>query len=237
MYENLAVQNELDRWKTIHYRTRDILKGDKLTSIDNSLFYALQDVCQRLSFYVNKEWILRLTKDIDDCFYGLIWETKNIKLGITPSIQEYIRMRPLTGMIYILFNFIEVANLSIMPTIFFENKIVKASKLLANNFICWSNDLVSYEKEMKRNNNHNLVLIFNKRYNLTIDDAVKKTTEMCNAQAKALNCLESRSLSCQKSLTTQIKSYLYSLGIWMRGHLEWSLTSKRYNNSLQINII
>ena len=60
---------------------------------------------------------------------------------------------------------------------------------------------------------------------------------MCNTQAKALTLLQSRSLPYQKFLTNRCEHYLYSLGIWMRGSLEWYLTTKRYNNRLQINII
>ncbi|MGK7914722.1 MAG: terpene synthase family protein [Prochloraceae cyanobacterium] len=52
-----------------------------------------------------------------------------------------------------------------------KNNLVKAARLLANNFVCWSNSIVSYEKEMHKNNNHNLVLIFPNKYDLSLDDA------------------------------------------------------------------
>ncbi len=63
--------------------------------------------------------------------------------------------------------------------------------MIANNVISWSNDIIGLEIEMKRRDVHNLVLVLQQEYQLTLQEAINRAAELCNEEVRKFMDLES----------------------------------------------
>lgn len=76
---------------------------------------------------------------------------------------------------------IEHANLSIT---IYESSLVQTLMRITNNAICWSNDIISLEKEMVRGEPNNLVLAMQQEYTCSLQEAVQLINEMITREVK-----------------------------------------------------
>lgn len=85
-------------------------------------------------------------------------EAINRARGITPDLTTYLRMRSLTSGLWIDTEFIEIAERVHLPPEVRNHSVVRTLTCAANNIVCWANDIISLDKEVKRGDIHNLVL-------------------------------------------------------------------------------
>jgi 5-epi-alpha-selinene synthase len=99
---------------------------------------------------------------------------------------------------------------------------------MANNVVCWSNDIISLDKEMKRGDVHNLVLALRCEHQLVLQEAIDHAGELHDAEVRAFIDLEPRLPSFGAAVDAELARYVVILRSWMRGNLDWSHASGRY---------
>jgi hypothetical protein len=99
---------------------------------------------------------------------------------------------------------------------------------MANNVVCWSNDIISFAKEMKHNETHNLVLVLQYHYHLTPQEAIKKAADMTNEEVNKFIILQEKLPTFGTANDANVKRFIAVLRSWMRGNLDWSYISDRY---------
>lgn len=91
----------------------DILKGSNVISEAQPLSYALRDLRQRLVVLAPTSiWMRRFTRSVAEHFTSTVWEATNRSRGLNPDLKSYIRMRPITGGLYVDTEFIGIAERS-----------------------------------------------------------------------------------------------------------------------------
>ena len=98
---------------------------------------------------------------------------------------------------------------------------------LANELVCWSNDLVSLDKELQQGDVHNLVQVLQHEHGLSLQGAVEQATQQHDETLVAYLGAEQR-VKEQFSDWQELATYLELLRARIRGIHDWAIVSGRY---------
>ncbi|MFB2980360.1 hypothetical protein [Microseira sp. BLCC-F43] len=217
-----------DKLSILHQRLVDVLNGADVSGQDDNLTQALQDICQRLIQRTSCEWVERFARDVEQQLQGFVWESTNRLAGITPDLSSYVKLRPYSLTIFPNLDLTWVSQDIPANAKFLRHIYVQQMTVMVCNHIGWTNDVLGINRELREENPHNIVLVLQQEYNLSLQDAVKRAVEMCNAEVKAFLNLESRLPSFGETEDISLKRYIDGLRSWIRGHLNWCSETARY---------
>ncbi len=136
--------------------------------------------------YSNVEWRKRFLCSVDDYFASCIWEAENRVANRVPDVATYIRMRPFAGALNTDIELIELCEHIYLPAAVYAHPAVQSLTLMCNNTVCWSNDIISLEKERQSGDMHNLVIAVRSERQCSWQAAVDYVTELHNIESRAL---------------------------------------------------
>lgn len=211
----------------------EILEGSKPGVGEDALAHALWDLRARIrDAGLFGAWMVRFVGSVREHFDSTVWEATNRSLGAIPDIDSYIRMRPVTGGLNVDTQFIEVAEHTRLPATVRGNPVLQTLTRTSNNSVCWANDVFSLEKEARRGEVHNLVLILEHEENLTRSDAVDRAIEMHNAEVRTfVDSASQLRASAGGRPDESLDRFVGVLVARMRGFLDWANESGRYEPS------
>lgn len=211
----------------IHENLLQVLKGETPSQADTALAHALYDIRRRLACKATPDWMCRFVHSVVEYFESSVWEAQNRAEGLMPDTSVYILMRPYTGGLYTDIELIDITEDIYLPLPVRKNDMVQLLALMANNVVCWSNDIISYAKESKHNDVHNLVATL-LPFQPSLQSAVNQATEMTNHEIQSFIQLEKRLPSFGAKIDEDLRRYVGVLRSWMRGNLDWAYDSGRY---------
>jgi 5-epi-alpha-selinene synthase len=212
-------------------RYLEILKGADPRVSEQPLLYALKDLRQRLVAKAPTDlWMRRFTRSVAEHFTSTVWEATNRSRRLNPDLKSYVRMRPITGGLYVDTEFIGITERTHVPPEVREHPDVGALMRASNNVVCWANDLFSLEKEAKRGDVHNIVLVLQHERGLSLRSAVAEVVAMHNAQVREFERAEPRIPSFGRAVNTNLSRFVSVLKTRMRGNFDWSQESGRYGS-------
>jgi 5-epi-alpha-selinene synthase len=116
-----------------------------------------------------------------------------------------------------------------LPPEVFEHPIVKRLELATVNIIAWSNDLFSFNKEMKvGHNNFNLVTVLQQEYQISLQQAFDHAADLHNTEVQLFIDLSAQVPSFGAEIDANLERYLLGLRFWIRANLDWSAGTERY---------
>ncbi|SER09932.1 hypothetical protein SAMN05421690_100866 [Nitrosomonas sp. Nm51] len=218
-----------DRLSALHNRCIEILTGYSTKSNDIPLIHALHDIYCRLQPFSSKSWMLRFAKSAAEYFEATLWEAQNRHLNRWPDTDSYMLMRPFSGRLLTDIELIEIAeNIEIPCTARAHPCLIKLASL-TNNVVCWSNDIISLNKEKAHGDMHNLVLVMQHELNISLQEALNLVKKLVDAQIQQFQTFEKRLPRFSDVPNHVVKKYVAVLRAWMRGNLDWAYESRRYN--------
>lgn len=211
----------------------EILEGSKPENSEDALAHALWDLRTQVEDEtLSGAWMERFVDSIREHFDSTVWEATNRSRGAIPDIDSYIRMRPITGGLNVDTQFIEVAEHARLSATVRVNPILQTLTRTSNNSVCWANDIFSLEKEARRGEVHNLVLILEHEENLTRQSAVRLAIEMHNTEVSTfVETIPQLRASVGKQPNENLERFVDVLMSRMRGFLDWANESGRYEQS------
>mgnify|MGYP002336024624 CR=1 FL=1 len=217
-------------------RFLEIMEGFKPAPEEVSLAHALWDLRQRvLAEAPAAAWVAQLIASIGEHFESTVWEATNRSRGVTPDMDSYIRMRPVTGGLNVDTQFIEIAERTHLPLEVRYHPVLQTLTRTSNNAVCWANDIFSLQKEMKRDV-HNLVLVLQHAEGLTLQEAVNRAAEMHNAEVRTFTDSVSQLQSLGDHQTdVNLKRFVGVLHTRMRGFVDWANESGRYQPLVSVS--
>ena len=215
------------RLSGIHSEFLEILQGRAPEKYDSALAHALYDLRSRLLRKANAEWFCRFVYSVIEYFESSVWEAINRMEKKTPATQTYILMRPYTGGLYTDIELIDITEDIYLPLPVRKNEIIQRLTLMTNNVVCWSNDIISYAKESKHHDVHNLVATLLPSQQ-SLQHAIDLATAMTHAEVDAFVALEKQIPSFSADIDRDVQRYVAILRSWMRGNLDWAYESGRY---------
>lgn len=212
----------------LHTRFLEVLRGMQPTREDTPLTRALYDLWSRTQAAAPDVWKERFVHHMEEFFDAGVWESRNRLTGMTPAVAIYLKMRPYAGGLYPFMDMFDFTEQVALPSELRDDPVVQRLTTMANNIVCWSNDIMSLSKEIQHGEIHNLVLSMRLHQQLTLQQAVDRAAALHDAEVRAFRELELRLPSRAGVVHPEIKRYVSVLGRFIRGSLDWLYTSRRY---------
>lgn len=200
---------------------------------DMPLVHALYDLYSRLQDHrqlrmLSDVWMRRFVRAVRDHLEATLWEASNRAGGVVPELAAYVRMRPLTGGLSIVTELVEIVEGTHLPEEVRAHPTVKRMTEASHNVVCWANDILSLEKELRHGDVNNLVIVLRKADGLALQCAVNRAAEMHDAEIETFERSRRHLPSFGPTLDAALRRYLESLQNRMRGTWDWSQKSGRY---------
>jgi len=215
------------RLSGVHAELLEILLGRAPEQYDSALGHALYDIRSRLLRKASSAWMSRFVYSVIEYFESSVWEAINRADQKIPDTETYILMRPYTGGLYTDIELIDITEDIYLPLHVRKNEVIQRLSLMANNVVCWSNDIISHAKESKHHDVHNLVATLLPSQP-SLQHAVDLAAEMTRAEIDAFVELEKQIPAFSADIDRDVQRYVAILRSWMRGNLDWAYESSRY---------
>ena len=185
---------------------------------------AMADIRERVAARASSAWMGRLALHLREYIEGCRWERILRQQGEVPTLATYSKLRLLISAVYPCFDFAGMC-IDSRSTRIAENVRVQQLEVMANNYVCWVNDIYGVDKELGEATTSNLVIVLAKEFGLSWEQALAKAIEMCNAELAAFCALEK---VMQRLGDEGCRAYVDALRSWMRGNLDWYADTGRY---------
>lgn len=229
-FEEAGPRKQTELLQELHARLLDILKGAELTDFDTSVQIALRDIRLRLQQlpHATSELMLRFVENMTAYFEGVLCEVLNHLQGSVPDLATYMKLRSFTSAVFIYCDLIQIVDRIALPPEVIEHPTVKRLKLATNNVSTWANDIFSLQKEVGEGQTHNLVVVLQHEYQISVQEAVERAAEIHDAEVRTFIELSAQLPSFGAQIDAELQRYISGLRSWMRGCLDWYLETGRY---------
>ncbi len=189
---------------------------------------ALGDLRTRIHTRGGPGCLRRFTEASSDWFESMHEEIRNRVRVTPPSLLDYLRLREVTVGMYTEYALLDVTHQVRTTDSFWIEPDVRRLAAMAANIIGWANDVFSYGKERNAGDPHNMVLLFSAEQGLSTDEAVARTVVMHDREM--MRFLElTESVRRSRWISTElIEPFLDLLFAWIRGNIDWAVSSDRY---------
>lgn len=223
----------MTRLRDVQERMLAVLTGAEPRARDGQLVHMLADLRERTRAWADAAFLPRFHADIARYFQSNVWELDNLQRGASPCEPLYLKMRPLTGAAPVVFDLIELVGHQPVQALR-EHALVQQLELLANNAICWANDIGSLDKELLEGNPHNLVLVLRNDHRLTMDEALARASAMHAAELAAFEELFEKLPGIMGLSDLHVRGYLADIRSFVGGNLVWMQETMRYRACLSM---
>lgn len=190
----------------------------------------LLSIRERLLRCVSHAWLGRFVEDVSEYLLrGTLTSAVRWTAGSVAPLDEYIEHRVWDSAVLPAQDLIEVAGAGELPEFFHARGDFRELRRLCTNVTAFTNDLVSYSKEVRGHASpNNLVHVVMVHEHATLSQAIERVIAMINADVAAFERVACALPSFDRDTNARVDRYLASQRAWMGGNLLWSLASGRY---------
>jgi 5-epi-alpha-selinene synthase len=229
--DEAGIGQDPEQLARFHRRLLDVLRGVPPRPDEEPLVHSLWDLYSRMRANAPEGWLGRFSHSVAQYFTANVWEATNRRQGLIPDAASYYTMRLFTSAVYPCLILIELAEDLRLPPEAYNHPHVQRLAQITNNVICWANDIVSLEKELRQGDVHNLALVLAHEQQLPLQAAVDRVGALHDAEVDAFVAL-SQHLPCFSSaVDSDLRRYVAGMRFWMRANLDWSLATTRYQSA------
>lgn len=197
--------------------------------LDGPIAAGLRDLWQRTLPLTTLPWQERFLRHLLAYFDSYHWETLNRMQGLVPDIERYIEKRQDTGAMLLALDYIELTEHIIFPPELYASSQLQVLIRITNNAVCWSNDIISLEKEIVRGDLNNLVLAVQQQYRCTLQEAVDRVNCMTTGEIKLFELVAEQVPALFPAHKQALCRYIACMQAWIAGNLAWSFETDRYS--------
>lgn len=228
-----SASDPLRRLHVAQTRMLAVLRGSPPREDDEPLVHMLAELGARTAAWAAQGFMARLVVEIERYFHSNVWEVRNLLHQLRPALPIYLKMRPFTGAAGVVFALIELIRHEPLEEVR-QHVVIQQLELLANNAICWANDIGSLEKEIVEQNPHNLVLVLQADQSLALDEALARAVAMQSAEEDAFDALAGSLRDYDGLDSPAVLGYVADVGSFVRGNFVWMQETMRYRARLSM---
>jgi hypothetical protein len=175
-------------------------------------------------------WMPRFLRNVHAyLFDGSLRTVEHWAEDRVPSTEDYLAMRMHDSAVFPAIDMIEVAaGIRLSPEVLDHPSIVEMRKLTVRH-TAYVNDLFSYQKEVLWSGTPcNLVRVLMHNESIGFEAAVGEIVAMVNRDVQRFRELERGLPGFEPAIADEVDAYLTGMKDWMRGNVEFSLASQRY---------
>jgi hypothetical protein len=159
-------------------------------------------------------------------FFGMAWDVANAERGVPPSLNDYLAMRMHTGGLASWATTLTIANGIELPRAVAGAPAVRALTESWSTFALLLNDLMSFAKEARNDDNSsNVVRVIAHERGCAPREAVPEAYAICDRIATLYLALRAQLL---RDADDPLRRYVASLDHTWRGILDWGFRAPRY---------
>ncbi|MER7761872.1 terpene synthase family protein [Streptomyces sp. NPDC097619] len=195
----------------------------------NPLTAALADMWPRTARQMSVGWRERFTANL--CSYVAVYGTElsQRRFGTPPSFEEYLPFRRVVGASDACWDMIEAAQGESLPEPVAGHALCRAVREAAADVICWTNDIVSFNKEYARGDMNNIVAVLRHAHALSWPEAAERAAGLVAVRTQDYLAAR-RALAESPVSTAYLERCLDAMSHWVAGSRAWHLWSRRYRD-------
>jgi hypothetical protein len=199
---------------------------------------ALEAIIARASVGMTDAWQLRFRQHVSEYLSGCVWQAAHRQSGQVPNPDAFAQWRRAFGAIMPSFDLIERTDGGALPSSVYYSRPYQDLLIAAADVVCWTNDLMTVDKEAEQGDLHNLVLVTAHHHNQDRQAATATVSAACEQRIATYlaGCQDLSGLTATLDLSDVVRSHVdrcsAALGVWIRGHLEWGYETPRYQSAL-----
>lgn len=148
--------------------------------------------------------------------------------GAIPDVDTYVAQRIHSGAVKPTLMLLDVAEGYELSSREMENPDVAALNEMVCSLVGWDNDLLTYHKEVLRGGaDHNLVTVLAHATGCSPEEAVADAVDI---RDRVLGLYLRLHDKVRAGASPALERYLAGLSSWIRGHLDWGMTTMRYRD-------
>nr|QVV57683.1 terpene cyclase [Myxococcales bacterium] len=208
----------------------DVLRGGVPQGAPTPLTAFTLDLRQRLLGLSSGAWLQRFTSSVEDYLLrGSLPAVRNWRDNFVPSIEDYMAQREYDSGVYTTLDLIELTSNFELPANIIADPFVQRMRHLCTRVVAFTNDVVSFQKEVLKNQNpNNLIHVLMIRRSCSFPAAAAEALAIINADVQEFIHSRKNAPAFPPDVAPMITLYLDGMEHWMRGNLDWSLSSPRY---------
>ena len=204
-----------------HGRMLRILRGAAPSAEDHPLVCGLADIRARLLEFGPD--LGEFDRRVEQFFTAKSWEFRIHATVQAPDVRTYIQFLSFGFAVFSCFKIGILVRPIRMTTRIRRHAYVELLSTLANNLVCWSNDVISLEREIEEGCTTNLVASLRQEHTLSWLDALERAVDMWNSEMTVFTRIAEQLLSLPGFTSTErgaLRDYVGLLNAWVRGNLD-----------------
>jgi Terpene synthase family 2, C-terminal metal binding len=227
-FDDSGLSARPDYMYQVHQHLLALLQDPPLVTPQGPVAEALSDVWQRADCLTSSTWKRRFAQHHADYFAACRWDAENRALQRVPDVHAYIENRRNSVANTISFDMFDLSEHIEFPTEVYESQPFQAVLQAANNIVAWHNDVYSLRKELAHGDICNLVVAVRHAQRCSLQEAVNQVCTMIEMETRRFQVLVQDFPAYSAELDPEIRRYLFDLGKWIRGPLDWYQETLRY---------
>ena len=189
---------------------------------------ALRDIVTRLRQIATPDQVEAFRAGNQAYFGGMLWEANNRAGKWVPHESSFLMLRPAAGAVPPFFALVEpLERFRLSPAVKAHPQVLELQRL-AGGIVCWINDVLSFEKERKLNDVHNLAIVYEVHRGLPPGAALRQAVRLCNTEVDGFLARAAALPSFGEADDQVLARYIGVLGSMIRITRDWTLGSARY---------
>ncbi len=205
-----------------------VLQDPPLVTPQGPLAEALSDIWRRADDLALPAWKRRFARHHADFFVACRWDAENRVHKRVPDVHAYIKNRRDSVANPMSFDLFDLSWHSEFPTEIYESRPFQTILQVANDIVAWQNDVYSLKKELAHGDVSNLVLAVQYAQHCSLQEAVNQVCVMVEKETRRFQELVRNFPTYSAEVDPDMHQYLFDLGKWIRGALDWYQKTLRY---------
>ena len=214
--------------------TADAVEGGQRIGADLPIVLALADLLSRTAPTMPQSWRNRFVVDMTAYLCSYRTQATVNASRVALGEEEYIEHRLSSGACFAVIDLIEFANHLPLPQEIVDTEVVRRLRRTTSNVVCWTNDLFSAPKEISRGDLCNYVAVLREETGRPLETCAGMVTERICSEISAFSKAEAEFIDMTADSRTvgrnaeALDGFIRGLKTWMRGNIEWSMMTSRY---------
>jgi len=227
--DETAIGERPERLLELFGRFEDVFSGR--SAAGNPQAEALDDIVTRLAKVATPDKLEAFAAGNRAYFGAMLWEANNRHGRMVPDEGTYLMLRPAAGAVPPFFAMVEPLEGIELTDELRQHPGITNLVRLAGGIVCWTNDVLSYEKERAKGDVHNLAYIYEHHRGLSPARALAEAVGFNNASVADFIEEQEKLPSFGAAQDVEVKRYVATLRSMIRVTLDWTLGSPRYSET------